>query len=112
MKKIAATLSFLFIFFFGTVKTHAQDEIVVTVRSAPPVMPVYEQPPCPAEGYIWTPGYWAYGACQGGYYWVPGVWVAAPQPGYYWTPAWWGYENGYYGYHPVIGNPGRLLWWH
>ena len=27
----------------------------------PPPLPVYEQPPCPVEGYIWTPGYWAWG---------------------------------------------------
>ncbi|HTB32907.1 MAG TPA: hypothetical protein VK808_12840 [Bacteroidia bacterium] len=100
MKKITVALSVLSILLMGAVKTHAQDELVISVHSAPPEMPYYEQPPCPAQGYIWTPGYWAYGACQGGYYWVPGVWVAAPQPNYYWTPSWWGYENGYYGYHP------------
>ena len=26
-----------------------------------PRSPVYVQPACPVEGYLWTPGYWAYG---------------------------------------------------
>ena len=29
----------------------------VSITLAPPVLPVYEQPPLPAPGYIWTPGY-------------------------------------------------------
>ena len=28
----------------------------------PPPLPVYEQPPCPEEGYVWTPGQWRWGA--------------------------------------------------
>ena len=32
----------------------------VSVNIAPPVLPVYVQPPCPAPGYLWTPGYWAW----------------------------------------------------
>src|ERR1700690_3972322 len=24
----------------------------------PPPLPQYDQPDCPGEGYIWTPGYW------------------------------------------------------
>jgi hypothetical protein len=67
------------------------------IRQAPPEMPVYEQPFCPGAGYLWTPGYWAFGA--GGYYWVPGVWVMAPRPGYLWTPGYWGFGNGIYGWH-------------
>jgi hypothetical protein len=55
---------------------------------APPVLPVYVQPVCPAPGYIWTPGYWSY-ADDGGYYWVPGAWVLAPYPGALWTPGYW-----------------------
>ena len=34
----------------------------VSVNIAPPVLPVYVQPPCPAAGYIWIPGYWAWAA--------------------------------------------------
>lgn len=51
--------------------TQAHAGVFVSVNFAPPVLPVYVQPPLPAAGYIWTPGYWAYGAA--GYYWVPGL---------------------------------------
>jgi hypothetical protein len=71
--------------------------IFISVNIAPPALPVYVQPPLPAVGYIWTPGYWAYG--DAGYYWVPGVWVAPPQPGYLWTPGYWGFAGGAYGWH-------------
>src|SRR6185312_6862411 len=47
---------------------------------APPVLPVYAQPICPAAGYIWTPGYWG---------WAP--------TGYYWHPGYWGRHVGFYG---------------
>jgi hypothetical protein len=65
---------------------------------APPVLPVYVQPVCPAPGYIWTPGYWAYDE-QAGYYWVPGAWVLAPYTGALWTPGYWGWGNGGYFWH-------------
>jgi len=68
------------------------------ITTAPPVMPTYDQPYCPGPGYIWIPGYWAWGI-PGGYYWVPGVWVFAPRPGYLWTPGYWGFAGGYYGWH-------------
>ena len=52
-------------------------------------LPVYAQPFCPGEGYIWTPGYWAYDYDDGDYYWVPGTgWVLC----LLWTPSWGG-EN-------------------
>jgi hypothetical protein len=35
-------------------------QIVLSIGIAPPPLPVYEQTVCPSEGYIWTPGYWAY----------------------------------------------------
>ena len=69
----------------------AQIAVGVSIRVGPPAIPVYEQPPCPQEGYLWTPGYWAYG--EAGYYWVPGVWVAAPRPGFLWTPGYWGWNR-------------------
>ena len=47
--------------------------VFVSVTIAPPALPVYTQPVCPGDGYLWNPGYWAYG--DAGYYWVPGVWV-------------------------------------
>jgi hypothetical protein len=74
--------------------------VFVSIRfGAPPVLPVYVQPVCPAPGYIWTPGYWAYNE-DGGYYWVPGAWVLAPYSGALWTPGYWGYEPTGYSWHP------------
>ena len=72
-------------------------QVNVSITVAPPALPVYAQPPCPTEGYLWTPGYWAYGPA--GYYWVPGVWVAPPQPGFLWTPGYWGFLGGIYRWH-------------
>jgi len=77
--------------------------VFISVNIAPPALPVYVQPPMPAEGYIWTPGYWAYG--DDGYYWVPGVWVLAPEPGLLWTPGYWGYAGGIYGWHAGYWGP-------
>src|SRR5277367_5132105 len=77
-------------------------QIILSIGIAPPPLPVYEQPICPSEGYIWTPGYWAY--AQEGYFWVPGTWVMAPEPGLLWTPGYWGwgesafvFNEGYWG---------------
>ena len=67
--------------------------VSISVNFAPPELPVYEQPPIPDEGYLWTPGYWAWGGDEAGYYWVPGTWVLAPQPEFLWTPGYWG-SNG------------------
>ena len=35
--------------------------VFISVGFAPPILPVYDQPPCPESGLMWTPGYWAYG---------------------------------------------------
>ena len=50
------------------VPTTAHAAVFVSVGIAPPPIPVYAQPVAPGDGYIWTPGYWAYG--PDGYYWV------------------------------------------
>src|SRR6516225_11365812 len=57
---------------------YAQDSGGIAVDVAPPPLPVYDQPPIPAPGYIWTPGYWAWDDATG-YYWVPGTWVLPPE---------------------------------
>lgn len=75
----------------------------VSIHIAPPALPVYVQPALPAPGYMWTPGYWAYG--DAGYYWVPGVWVQPPSAGLLWTPGYWGYEGGVYGWHAGYWGP-------
>ena len=74
----------------------AQFGVSVSVNLAPPELPVYEQPPIPAEGYLWSPGYWYWDADAQDYFWVPGTWVQAPQPGLLWTPGYWGYNDGAY----------------
>ncbi len=77
--------------------TVARAEVNFSITVAPPLLPVYEQPLCPTDGYLWTPGYWAYD--DGGYYWVEGVWVAPPRVGFLWTPGYWGFGDGFYAFH-------------
>lgn len=70
----------------------------VVIREAPPRIPFQEQPPCPAEGYLWIPGYWSHAAV--GYYWVPGLWVLPPRAGLLWTPGYWSFvADGRYVFH-------------
>jgi len=77
--------------------------VFLSVNIAPPVLEVYQQPPCPTDGYIWTPGYWGYG--DAGYYWIPGAWLAPPQPGFLWTPGYWGFAGGLYSFNPGYWGP-------
>ena len=81
----------------------AQVAVGISVRIGPPALPVYVQPVCPAEGYIWVPGFWAY--ADGGYYWVPGTWVLPPEPGFLWTPGYWGWGDGFYVWHAGYWGP-------
>ena len=80
----------------------AQVAVGVSVRVGPPPLPVYTQPISPGPGYIWTPGYWAYG--DDDYYWVPGTWVVAPV-GMLWTPGYWGWAAGVYVWNPGYWGP-------
>ena len=75
----------------------------VTVAIAPPELPLYDQPEIPGPGYIWTPGFWAYG--PDGYYWVPGTWVEPPTVGLLWTPGYWGWRDGLYVWHAGYWGP-------
>jgi hypothetical protein len=89
-------------------------QVDISVNVAPPPLPVFEQPACPVEGYLWTPGYWGYDA---DYYWVPGVWVAPPTVGVLWTPSWWGWNNGAYVFNqgywgPTVGFYGGINYGH
>ena len=93
--------------------TFAQVDIAITI--APPALPVYEQPICPGDGYIWTPGYWAYDYDIDDYYWVPGTWVLAPEVGFLWTPGYWAwggdrfvFYDGYWG--PHVGFYGGIVY--
>jgi hypothetical protein len=88
-------------------------QLRVSVSFGPPAIPVYEQPLCPGDGYMWTPGYWDWDADDADYFWVPGTWVLAPEAGFLWTPGWWGwggdaflFHEGFWG--PTIGFYGGI----
>ncbi len=105
----------LFALFMMAMSLTSFAQIGVTVSFGPPALPIYSQPLCPGEGYIWTPGYWAYDDSYGDYYWVPGTWVLAPQVGYLWTPPYWGwggngfvFYEGYWG--PQVGFYGGIAY--
>src|SRR6516164_7868960 len=94
--------------------------VSISVSFGPPALPVYVQPPCPAPGYVWVPGYWAWSPNSNedsdedsdehsrehshGYYWVPGTWVLPPQVGVLWTPGYWGFSVGLYYWHRDTGD--------
>jgi hypothetical protein len=93
------------------VPSRAQVAVGISVRIGPPVLPIYFQPICPGPGYIWVPGYWAYG--PDGYFWVPGTWVFPPEEGLLWTPGYWDWDDSFYIWHegywgPVIGFYGGI----
>jgi hypothetical protein len=105
------TLMFLLVVLSISAASLAQIGVAITI--GPPALPVYEQPLCPDDGYLWTPGYWAYDTDVTDYYWVPGTWVMAPEVGFLWTPAYWGwggdgfvFYDGYWG--PHIGFYGGI----
>ena len=80
-----------------TAASPARVNVAVSIRIGPPVLPVYAQPICPVRGYIWVPGYWAYG--EDGYFWVAGMWVLPPRVGLLWTPGYWAFDDGFYIWH-------------
>ena len=77
----------------------AWSQVAVSVTIAPPPLPLYAQPPIPGDGYLWTPGYWAWDGATGDYIWVPGTWVMPPGAGMLWTPGYWGFTGGGYFWH-------------
>src|ERR1700691_462702 len=81
----------------------AQFRVAITI--GPPALPVYEQPVCPGDGYIWTPGYWYWDDDISDYYWVPGTWVMAPEVGFLWTPGWWGWGGDAFMFHEGFWGP-------
>lgn len=95
----------------------AWSQISISIGIAPPPLPVYRQPPVPGDGYLWTPGYWAWNGDDRDYYWVPGTWVLAPTPGFLWTPGYWGYGGGGYRWNvgywgPRVGFYGGISYGH
>ena len=105
-----STVALAALLFVGLSLTSSFAQIGLSIGIAPPPIPIYEQPYAPAEGYIWTPGYWAY---DSDYYWVPGVWSAPPRIGFLWTPGYWGYDGGNYFFNdgywgPTVGFYGGI----
>jgi hypothetical protein len=78
-------------------------DVAETANEPPPPLPDYDQPQCPDDGYLWTPGYWHWSPA--GYYWVPGTWVQPPQVGFLWTPGYWAFAGGVYGFHAGYWGP-------
>jgi WXXGXW repeat (2 copies) len=89
----------------------AQVAASVTAGVAPPLLPVYAQPPIPGPGYLWIPGYWAWNGLE--YYWVPGYWAMPPAVNLFWTPPYWGWIDGVYTFYagywaPTVGFYGDI----
>jgi WXXGXW repeat (2 copies) len=84
----------------------AQQQAAATITNVPqepPPIPDYEQPEAPGDGYIWTPGYWAW--TGDGYEWVQGAWVEPPYVSALWTPGFWGSGYGGYAWYPGYWGP-------
>jgi hypothetical protein len=101
----------------AVVSIPAFSQVSISVDIAPPPLVVEDQPACPDDGLVWTPGYWAYDDQQGAYYWVPGSWEQPPEVGLYWTPAYWGWNNGAYVFNegywgPSVGFYGGINYGH
>ena len=107
MRRISPVLYLFFALFLLAASTASMAQIAVgiSVGFAPPAIPVYEQPVCPVDGYIWTPGFWAWDPDAGDYYWVPGTWIEPPEVGFLWTPGWWGWENAAFFWHEGYWGP-------
>jgi hypothetical protein len=93
--RLASPIACLLLATAGSFPLSAQISLQITV--GPPPIPVYEQPDLPQDGYLWTPGYWAWG--EDGYFWVPGTWVEAPERGLLWTPGYWAWSGDYFEFH-------------
>ena len=103
----------MFVVVILTLSSASFAQLRISVTFGPPALPVYEQPVCPGDGYIWTPGYWAWSDDYDDYYWVPGTWVLAPEVGFLWTPPYWAWVDGgfvfYEGYWgPHVGFYGGI----
>lgn len=107
------TMLFVVALFCLSTTSFAQVRFGVAITVGPPPIPVYDQPVCPGDGYLWTPGYWAWDDSFDDYYWVPGTWIMAPEVGFLWTPPYWAWDadsfvfyDGYWG--PSVGFYGGI----
>ena len=97
----------LFAALYLTVAAQAQ-VICISNNVPPPELPVYDQPPIPAPGYIWTPGYWAAAQAAISGFREPGLSrrqsdccgrldIGAGTTASNWTAGYWGPHVGFYG---------------
>ena len=107
------TIRTLLVFLALAIPAIVFGQIGIRIAIGPPALPMYEQYICPGDGYLWTPGYWAYDDSVSDYYWVDGAWVLAPETGLLWTPGYWGwgdggffFNDGYWG--PEVGFYGGI----
>jgi hypothetical protein len=107
------TIRFLLALLMLAIPASSFGQIGIRIAVGPPALPFYDQPACPGDGYLWTPGYWAYDGSVSDYYWVPGTWVMAPEEGFLWTPGYWGWGDGGYAFNegywgPTVGFYGGI----
>jgi hypothetical protein len=101
--RIRSIRALLFAFVVLVMSSASFAQVRISVAFGPPALPIYEQPLCPGDGYIWTPGYWAWG--DDDYFWVPGTWVLAPEVGFLWTPPYWGWGDGAFVFYDGYWGP-------
>jgi len=103
MRTLVVICSLIFSVILMALSAASFAQIGISVSFGPPALPIYEQPICPGDGYIWTPGYWGWDGDD--YYWVPGTWVLAPEIGFLWTPGYWGWRGGAFFWHEGYWGP-------
>jgi len=99
------TIRIIFAFLALAIPVTLFGQIRISISIGPPALPEYAQPICPGDGYLWTPGYWAYDDSVSDYYWVGGEWVMAPEEGFLWTPGYWGWGDGGYRFNEGYWGP-------
>jgi hypothetical protein len=82
----------------STASQRPAEAVEPSTKEAPPLLADDDQPPCPAQGYLWNPGYWAWSGRR--YTWVTGIWVLPPRAGLLWTPGYWEFAGEIYVFHP------------
>ncbi|HMF63861.1 MAG TPA: hypothetical protein VK608_07215 [Edaphobacter sp.] len=60
-------------------------QVQIYIGTPPPPVRYEVRPPMPANGYMWTDGYWE--PYRGRYRWMSGRWMRPPYPGAYWRPS-------------------------
>ncbi len=115
MRNLHAVRLLLLALFMLVMAASASAQVGFVITFGPPALPIYEQPLCPGENYIWVPGYWAFDYDYNDYFWVPGTWVLAPEPGLYWTPGYWAWTGDRFFFHegywaPEVGFYGGIVY--